>query len=105
MQIFRFSSFRLWPFYPTGINIGSKRPQYDLKHAEKQSETPRVQSFGAKSGANVAKLHASGGPRAKNFARKGPALAGPQLSSFKIDLKVMMLLSRKLWTCQNKTKT
>ena len=40
----RFSSFRLWPFYPTGINIGSKRPQHVLKHAEKQSETRRVQS-------------------------------------------------------------
>ena len=47
MQIFRFSSFR---FYLTGINIVSKRPQHVLKHAEKQSETRRVQSFSAKSG-------------------------------------------------------
>ena len=62
MQIFRFPSFRLWPFSPTGINIGSKRPQLLLKHADKQSETRRVQSFGAKSGAS---------------ARKGPALVGP----------------------------
>ena len=52
MQIFRFPSFRLCPFYPTGINIGSKRPQHVLKHAEKQEETRRVQSFGAKFGAN-----------------------------------------------------
>ena len=50
---FRFSSFPLWTFYPTGINIGSKRPQHVLKHAKKQSETRRVQSFGAKSGASV----------------------------------------------------
>ena len=48
MQFFRFSSFRLWPFYPTGINIGSKWPQHVSKHAEKQSETRRVQNFGAK---------------------------------------------------------
>ena len=40
----RFSSFRLWPFYPTGVNIGSNRPQHVLKHAEKQPETRRVQS-------------------------------------------------------------
>ena len=44
MQIFRFPSFRLCPFYPTGINIGSKRPQHVLKHAEKQAEIQRVQS-------------------------------------------------------------
>ena len=53
MQIFRFPSFRLCPFYPTGINIGSKRPQHVLKHAEKQAETRRVQSFGAKFGASA----------------------------------------------------
>ena len=52
MQIFRFSCFRLWAFYPTGINIGSKRPHLLLKHAEKQSETRRVQSLRAKSGAS-----------------------------------------------------
>ena len=52
-QIFRFSSFRLWPFYPTGIKIGSKWPQHVLKHAEMQSETRGVQSFGAKSGASA----------------------------------------------------
>ena len=72
MQIFRFPSFRLCPFYPTGINIGSKRPQHVLKHAEKQEETRRVQSFGAKFGASAAKPHASGELRAKNFARKEP---------------------------------
>ena len=44
MQIFRFPSFRLCPFYPTGINIGSKLPQHVSKHAEKQAETRRVQS-------------------------------------------------------------
>ena len=81
VQIFHFSSFRLWPFYPTGINIGSKRPQLLLKHAEKQSETRLVQSFGAKSGYSAAKPHASGGRRAKNFARKRPVLAGLQPSS------------------------
>ena len=54
MQIFRFPSFRLCPFYPTGINIGSKRPQHVLKHVEKQAETRRVQSFGAKFGASAA---------------------------------------------------
>ena len=90
--MFRFYSFRLWPFYPTGINIGSNRPQHVLKQAEKQSETRRVQSFGAKSGASAAKPHASGGLCAKNFARKGPTLAGPQPSSLKIDLKALMLL-------------
>ena len=51
---FRFSIFRLWPFHITGIKIGSKRPQLVLKHTEKQSETRRVQSFGAKSGASAA---------------------------------------------------
>ena len=75
MQIFRFPSFRLCPFYPTGINIGSKRPQHVLKHAEKQAETRRVQSFGAKFGAS----------------------AGPQPSSLKIDLKAPMLLFRTLY--------
>ena len=55
-QIFRFFSFRLWPLYPTGINIGSKRPQLLLKHAEKQSETRCVQSFGAKSRASAVNL-------------------------------------------------
>ena len=49
----RFSSFRLWPFYHIGINIRSKRPQHVLKHVEKQSETRRMQSFGAKSGASA----------------------------------------------------
>ena len=81
MQIFRFSSFRLWPFYPTGINIGSKRPQHVLKHAEMQSETRRVQSFGAKFEASAAKPHAS----------------GPLASSLKIDLKALMLLFRTLY--------
>ena len=38
----------------------------------------------------------SGGLRAKNFARKGPAIAGPQPSSLKIDLKALMLLFRTL---------
>ena len=75
MQIFSFPSFRLLPFYPTGINIGSKRPQHVLKHAEVQSEARGVQSFGAKSGAS----------------------AGPQLSSLKIDLKILMLLFRTLY--------
>ena len=84
MQIFCFPSFGLWPFYRTGINIGSKRPQPLLKHAEKQSETRRVQSFGAKSGASAAKSHASGGLRAEKFARKGPALAGPTLAVLKL---------------------
>ena len=79
MQIFRFPSFRLCPFYPTGINIGSKRPQHVLKHVEKQAETRRVQSFGAKFGASAAKL------------------AGPKPSSLKIDLKAPMLLFRTLY--------
>ena len=65
--------FRLWRFYHTGINIGSKRPQHALKHAEKQSERRSVQNFGAKSGASAVKQHASGTLRAKNFALKGPA--------------------------------
>ena len=43
-----------------------------LKHAEKQSETRRVQSFGAKSGASV------------------------QPSSVKVDLKALILLFRTL---------
>ena len=51
--VFPLPSFHLWPFYPTGINISSKRPQHVLKHAKKQSETRRVQSFGAMSGASV----------------------------------------------------
>ena len=97
MQIFRFPSFRLCPFYPTGINIGSKRPQHVLKHVEKQAETRGVQSFGSKFGASAAKPHASGELRAKNFARKGPALAGPKPSSLKIDLKAPMLLFRTLY--------
>ena len=64
-QLFSFSRFRLWPFYPTGINIGSKQPQHILKQDEKQSEIRRVQSFGAMSGASAAKPHASGGLRAE----------------------------------------
>ena len=56
-----------------------------------------MQRFGAKSGASAAKPHASRGLRAKNFARKGPALAGPQPSGLKIDLKALMLLFRKLY--------
>ena len=75
MQIFHFPSFRFCPFYPTGVNIGSKRPRNVLKHAEKQAETQRVQSFGAKS----------------------EALAGPQPSSLKIDLKALMLFFRTLY--------
>ena len=51
---FRFYQFCWWSFYPTGINIGLERPQHVLKHAEKQSETRRAQSFGAKSGAGAA---------------------------------------------------
>ena len=50
--MFCFSGSRLWPIHPTGINIGQSGPQHVLKHAEKQSETRRVQSFGAKSGAS-----------------------------------------------------
>ena len=73
----------------------SKRPQNALKHAEKQAETRRVLSFGAKSGASAAKPHTSGGHRAKIFVRKKPALAGPQPSSLEIDLKALMLLFRK----------
>ena len=69
-----------------------KAAQFLLKHAEKQSETRRVESFGAKSGASAAKPHASGERRAKNFARNGHALAAPQPSSLKIDLKVLVLL-------------
>ena len=88
----RFSSFRLWPLYPTDVNIGSNRPQHVLKHAEKQSETRRVQRFGAKSGASRAIPYASGGLRAKNGARKGPALAGPQPNSLIFDLTALMLL-------------
>ena len=64
------------PFYPTGINIGTKRPQHVLKHAERQSETRRVQMFGAKSGAIA---------------------SGPQPSSLKIDLKALILLFRTLY--------
>ena len=81
MQIFRFPSFRLCPFYRTGINIGSNRPQHVLKHAEKQAETRRVQSFGAKFGASAAKSLAS-----------GELCAQP--SSLKIHLKALMLLFR-----------
>ena len=61
VQIFRFSSFRLWPFYPTGINM------LLLKHAEKQSDTTR-----AKSGASAAKPHASRGLHAKNGVQNVP---------------------------------
>ena len=50
---FQFSFLAL--LYLIGINIGSERPKHMLKHAEKQSETRRVQSFGAKSGARAAK--------------------------------------------------
>ena len=80
MQIFRFPSFRLCPFYPTGINIGSKRPRHVLKHVEKQAETRRVQSCGAKFGASAAKPHASGELRAKNFARVVSLLAFQHVS-------------------------
>ena len=45
-----------------------------LKHAEMQSETRRVQSFGAKSGAN--------------------ALAGPQISTLKIKMKALIVFFR-----------
>ena len=48
---FLFSSFRLWPLYPTDIKIGSKCPQHVLKHAQMQSETRGMKSFGAMSGA------------------------------------------------------
>ena len=41
-QNFRFSCFLVWPLYNT-------------EQAELQPETPRVQSFGAKSGASAAK--------------------------------------------------
>ena len=54
--------FSQYSFIATGIDIGSKRPQHVLKHAEMQTETLGVQSFGAKSGAS----------------------AGPQPSSLKI---------------------
>ena len=93
MQIFPFS-FVPPPFYPTGINIGSKRPQHVLKHVEKQAETRRVQSFGAKSGDSAAKPHANGGLRAKNFAPKGPVLVSPQPSSFRIKLKSLIVFFR-----------
>ena len=46
---------RLWPLYPTGIKIGSKRPLHVLKHAEMQSEARGVQSFSAKSVTSSAK--------------------------------------------------
>ena len=80
MQIFHFPSFRFWHFYPTGVNIGSKRSQNVWKHAEKQSETRRVQSFGAKSGANAAKPHASVEVHAKNCSHEARD-NGPQPSS------------------------
>ena len=50
---FQFSSFRLCTLCLTGIKIGSK--WHLFKHAEMQSETQGVQSFGAKSVASVAK--------------------------------------------------
>ena len=59
-------SFSVFPVFVCGPFIPLVS-SLDLKHAEKQSKTPRVQSFGAKSGARAAKPHASGGLRAKNF--------------------------------------
>ena len=35
----RFSKFRLWPLYSTGVKVGSQRPWHVLKHTELQSET------------------------------------------------------------------
>ena len=49
-----------------------KAAQHVLKHAEKQSETRRVQSFGPKSGASAAKPHANGG-LAQKWASAPPA--------------------------------
>ena len=58
-QIFRFFfSFRLWPPYLIDIKIVSMWPQHALKHAEMQSETRGVQSFGAKSRASGMKTPA-----------------------------------------------
>ena len=85
-QNFRFSCFLVWPLNHIGNN-----PWHVLKQVELQPETPRVQSFGAKSGASATKPHASGGLRAKIFVHKGPALAGPQPSSLKIDSQALML--------------
>ena len=52
-QVSRFSSFLVWPLYDTGDKIRSKGPEHVLKQAELQPATPRVQSFGAKSGASA----------------------------------------------------
>ena len=75
----RFSSFLLWPLYPTGSNMGSK--WHVSKHAEMHSETLSVQSFGSKSGGSSAKSHASVELRAKP-------------SSSKIKLKALIVVFR-----------
>ena len=82
MQIFRFPSFRLCPFYPTGINIGSKRPQHVLKHVEKQAETRRVQSFGevrSQCGEAARQRRTS----RKKLCAQGARASGPQAQQFK----------------------
>ena len=78
MQIFRFPTFCLCLFYPTGINIGSKRPQHVLKHAEKQAETRRVQSFGANFG--VARQRRTS---RKKICAQGARVSGPPAQQFK----------------------
>ena len=82
----RFSGFRLWPLYPTGIKIGSKCTCNVFELTEMQSGTRGVQSFGAKSGASAAKPHASGRLRARKFA--------PQPSSSNIKLKALVVFFR-----------
>ena len=60
-----------------------KVAQHDLKHAEVQSKTQGVQSFGAKSGASAANPHAGGGFRAKKLCAQGARASGPPAQQFK----------------------
>ena len=54
MQILGFSSFRLWPLYPTGIKVGSQRSLHDFELCLIVNRDTGVQGFGSKSEASVA---------------------------------------------------
>ena len=75
------------PFIPLVSILGQSGPSMFWRKVP-----ARVQSW-----RKIRSHHASGGLRAENFARKGPAPAGPQPSSLKIDLEALVFLFRTLY--------